>query len=128
MSHLDEGQRPEIAIGHVKLLVGNVSATTDFFVALGIRPIVTKEDFAVLELRGGTHLVLRPAEGPVEQGAKVPFDVMVDDIEAAASRYRQRGLEVGSIRRGRIHDSFDVLTPDRRHLEVNSSHAGQRPV
>ena len=55
--------RPDIAIGHVRLLVGNVDKTTDFFVKLGIRTIVAQTDFAVLELRGGTHLVLRTWEG-----------------------------------------------------------------
>ena len=56
--------RPDIAIGHVRLLVGNVDKTTDFFVKLGIRTIVAQADFAVLELRGGTHLVLRTWEEP----------------------------------------------------------------
>jgi len=56
--------RPAIAIGYVQLPVVNVAMTTDFFVKLGIRTIVTQEDFAVLELRGGTHLVLRPWEEP----------------------------------------------------------------
>jgi hypothetical protein len=56
--------RPDIAIGHVRLLVGNVAKTTDFFVKLGIRTIVEQADFAVLELRGGTHLVLRTWEEP----------------------------------------------------------------
>src|SRR5215475_15723968 len=73
--------RPSIAIGHVRLLVGNVATTTDFFVKLGIRPIVAQADFAVLELRGGTHLVLRPWEAP--ESGPVAFDIMMDDIDAA---------------------------------------------
>ena len=64
--------RPDIAIGHVRLLVGNVAKTTDFFVKLGIRTIVEQADFAVLELRGGTHLVLRTWEEP--EGDYVPFE------------------------------------------------------
>ena len=40
--------RPDIAIGHVRLSVGNVAHTTEFFVKLGIRTIVEQEDFAVL--------------------------------------------------------------------------------
>ncbi len=127
MSHLAEGQRPEIAIGHLKLLTPAVSETIAFFVALGIRPIVTKDEFAVLELRGGTHLVVRKSESDAE-GERIPFDVMVDDIEEASARYRERGLTVSDIRRGRIHDSFDVTAPDGRRLEVSSSHAGARPV
>ena len=118
--------RPAIAIGYVQLPVVNVAMTTDFFVKLGIRTIVTQEDFAVLELRGGTHLVLRPWEEP--EGSPVPFDLMVDDIDAAYAHIKGHGLDVTDIIRGRIHDHFEVKTPDRRALTMNSSHAGDRAV
>ena len=118
--------RPALAIGHVRLLVGNVATTTDFFVKLGIRTIVEQADFAVLELRGGTHLVLRPWEAP--ESGPVPFDIMVDDIDAAYGRLKGYGMEVTDITRGRIHDHCEVQTPDRRALTINSSHAGDRPV
>jgi len=94
--------RPAIAIGYVQLPVVNVAMTTDFFVKLGIRTIVTQEDFAVLELRGGTHLVLRPWEEP--EGSPVPFDIMVDDIDAAYAHIKGHGMDVTAIIRGRIHD------------------------
>ena len=83
--------RPAIAIGHVRLQVGNVATTTDFFVKLGIRTIVAQADFAVLELRGGTHLVLRPWEEP--EGGPVPFDIMVDDIDAEFNRLKNLGVK-----------------------------------
>ena len=118
--------RPAVAIGHVRLQVGNVATTTDFFVKLGIRPIVAQADFAVLELRGGTHLVLRPWEEP--EGGPVPFDIMVDDIDAAYVRLKGHGMDVTDITRGRIHDHFEVQTPDRRALTMTSSHAGDRAV
>jgi catechol 2,3-dioxygenase-like lactoylglutathione lyase family enzyme len=118
--------RPDIAIGHVRLSVGNVAETTDFFVKLGIRSIVERADFAVLELRGGTHLVLRAWEEPEKN--PVDFDIMVDDIGAAYAQLKGYGMEVTDISHGRIHDSFAVQTPDRRALTVNSSHAGDRVV
>ena len=118
--------RPDIAIGHVRLQVGNVATTTDFFVKLGIRTVVEQESFAVLELRGGTHLVLRTWEEP--ERSPVPFDVMVDDIDATYAHLKGHGMEVTDISRGRIHDSFAVQTPDRRALTMNSSHAGDRAV
>jgi catechol 2,3-dioxygenase-like lactoylglutathione lyase family enzyme len=119
-------QRPDIAIGHVRLSVSNVADSTDFFVKLGIRTIVERDDFAVLELRGGTHLVLRPWEAP--ESSPVDFDVMVDDIDAAYARLKGYGMDVSDISRGRIHDNFEVQTPDRRALTINSSHAGDRVV
>jgi catechol 2,3-dioxygenase-like lactoylglutathione lyase family enzyme len=119
-------KRPDIAIGHVRLSVGSVSDSTDFFVKLGIRPLVEREDFAVLELRGGTHLVLRTWEEP--ETGPVAFDVMVDDIDAAYAQLAGYGMEVTDISRGRIHDCFAVQTPDRRALTITSSHAGDRVV
>ena len=118
--------RPAIAIGYVQLPVVNVAMTTDFFVKLGIRTIVEQVDLAVLELRGGTHLVLRTWEAP--ESGPVPFDIMVDDIDAAYVRIQGHGLDVTDISRGRIHDHFAVQTPDRRALTINSSHAGDRAV
>ena len=121
-------ERPAIAIGHVRLDVAEVVAATDFFVTLGIRPIVTKAKFAVLELRGGTHLILQPATGKIPAGAEVPFDVMVDDVDRSRRDYAARGIRVGEIERGSIHSRFEVTTPDGRFLSVTSSHAGDRAV
>lgn len=118
--------RPDIAIGHVRLSVASVADTTDFFVKLGIRTIVEQEDFAVLELRGGTHLVLRTWEEPETE--PVDFDIMVDDIDAAYTQLKGFGMDVTEISRGRIHDAFEVQTPDRRALTMTSSHAGGRVV
>jgi catechol-2,3-dioxygenase len=118
--------RPDVAIGHVRLSVGNVAHTTEFFVKLGIRTLVEQEEFAVLELRGGTHLVLRTWEEP--ETGPVGFDMMVDDIDVAYAQLKGYGMDVSAISRGRIHDSFDVQTPDRRALTMTSSHAGDRAV
>ena len=121
-------ERPAIAIGHVRLDVAEVAAAADFFVKLGIRPIVTEAAFAVLELRGGTHLVLRRASEGIAAGAEVPFDVMVDDVDRSRRDYAARGIPVGEIERGKFHSHFQVTTPDGRLLSVTSSHAGDRPV
>ncbi len=121
-------ERPAIAIGHVRFEVAEVAAATDFFVKLGIRPIVAKAAFAVLEMRGGTHLVLLRATKGIAAGAEVPFDVMVDDVDRSRREYSAQGIDVGEIERGKIHSRFSVTTPDGRLLTVTSSHAGDRPV
>ena len=54
--------------------------------------------------------------------------VMVDDIDAAYAQTKDHGMNVMDISRGRIHDHFEVQTPDRRALTINSSHAGDRSV
>src|SRR5437763_13543535 len=61
-------QRPPVAVGHVRLNVADVGAAARWLEILGLRPIVTRGELAVLELRGGTHVVVRQAERPPEPG------------------------------------------------------------
>jgi hypothetical protein len=121
-------QRPPVAVGHVHLNVADVGVAARWLETVGLRPIVTMDDLAVLELRGGTHVVVRQAERPAEPGTRAPFDLMVDDINAAHRDYAERGLSPSPIRRGRIHDAFDLAGPDGWAFTINSSHAGNRPI
>jgi len=121
-------QRPPVAVGHVLLSSTDVGAAERWLVSVGLRPIFAGDDLAVLELRGGTHVVVRKAEQPPTGGAAAPFDLMVDDIEAARRDYAEKGLRPSDISRGRIHDSFHLTGPDGYDFTVNSSHAGERPV
>ena len=54
--------RPAVWIGHTVLSVGDVDRSADFWRDLGMRELVRNSDVAVLELRGGTHLVLAPGD------------------------------------------------------------------
>jgi hypothetical protein len=74
----------------------------------------------VLELRGGTHLVLLP--GAPSAGADAPFDLMVEDLEATHAEWERLGLDVSPIERGRIHSAFVLRDPDGTTITVNSSH------
>ena len=127
MSHTID-QRPPVAVGHVRLPTSNVANAARWLVSVGLRPIFEDTEIAVLEFRGGTHVVVRKAEEAPKAGAAAPFDLMVDDIEAARHDYLAKGLEPSDISRGRIHDSFHVIGPDEYDFTVNSSHAGGRPV
>src|ERR1700675_3728078 len=98
-------QRPPVAVGHVRLNVVDVGAAARWLEIVGLRPIVTRDELAVLELRGGTHVVVRHAEPAPTHGAGAPFDLMVDDIDAAHRTYADKGLSPSRVRRGRIHDS-----------------------
>ena len=121
-------QRPPVAVGHVRLDVVDVGAAGRWLEAVGLRPIVTRDELAVLELRGGTHVVVRQADRPPEPGAGAPFDLMVDDIDATHRNLAERGLSPLPIRQGRIHDSFEIAGPDGWTFTVNSSHASGHPV
>ena len=121
-------ERPPAAIGHVRFNVTDVECASRWLATVGLTTIVASSDFAVLELRGGTHLIVRQAERPPEAGAGAPFDLMFDDIEATHRIFEEKGLSPSSIRRGRIHDLFEVVGPDGWVFTINSSHASGQPI
>ena len=121
-------QKPPVAVGHVRLPATDVAAAARWLETVGLRPIFQDTDLAVLEFRGGTHVVVRRPEQPPVAGTAAPFDLMVDDIEAARRDYAAKGLRPSEISRGRIHDSFHLAGPDGHDFTVTSSHAGGRAV
>ena len=121
-------QRPPVAVGHVRLPCGDVAEAARWLENVGLRPIVTMEHLAVLELRGGTHVVVRDTEDSPAPGAMAPFDLMVDDVDATHRDYAEKGLKPSEISRGRIHDSFTVAGPSGWTFTINSSHASGKPI
>ena len=121
-------QKPPVAVGHVRLLATDVAAAARWLETVGLRPIFQDTDLAVLEFRGGTHVVVRRPDQPPVVGTAAPFDLMVDDIEAARRDYAAKGLGPSEVSRGRIHDSFHLVGPDGHDFTVTSSHAGGRAV
>ena len=113
-------ERPSVWIGHTVLSVSDVNRSADFWSEIGMREVERNPNVAVLELRGGTHLVLVPGEPA--GGTDAPFDLMVDDLEATHSEWSARGFDPSPIERGRIHASFAVRDPDGYRVTVNSSH------
>ena len=114
--------RPAVWVGHVTLPVTDLARATDFWTGLGMRAVEQNPRVTVLELRGGTHLVLYPADAPPEPGAEVGFDLMVEDLAATHAAWTTAGLAPSTISHGNIHDWFTVADPDGWVLTVNSSH------
>lgn len=119
-------ERPGVWVGHVRLATRDLPATRDFMLQVGMRPIAQGDDFAVLELRGGTHLVLLRGEEPASGAAD--FDLMVEDLDAAHARLVALGFAPSGIESGRIHRSFRVVAPSGHSITFNSSHVSDRPV
>ena len=121
---------PPIAIGHVTLNVSDVELAFDFYRALGLRTIFDREDLAILELRGGTHLILFRAARKPKTGRVRSFDFMVEDIEAAHAAMGRAGIERTDIGEDKIsgHFWFEITDPDGYILKVFSSHTEGRPV
>ena len=120
--------RPPVAIGHVSLRVTDIPQATKYFVTLGLRLIHQAQTIAVLELRGGTHLVLRPTPEPIQPRAKAPFDLMVDDVVKARQEYGAVGMKPSEIETGMVHRWFTLVGPDGYELTVTSSHTSGRVV
>jgi catechol 2,3-dioxygenase-like lactoylglutathione lyase family enzyme len=119
-------ERPPVWVGHVSMRTNVLDQSHAFMVALGLRPVGKDEDVAVLELRGGTHLVLLRTDEELSGAA--PFDLMVEDLEATQKRLAELGLSPSPIVSGRIHRSFTVRDPSGQDVAFNSSHVSGRPV
>ena len=123
-----DDQRPPVAIAHVVLETDRMEASVAFMRRIGMRPIFLGPQVSVLELRGGTHLLLM-AKGEVAGGA-APFDLMVDDLPAAHARFAAAGLSPSPIE-GRPaigHEIFTLCEPAGHVITVFSSHASGKPV
>jgi catechol 2,3-dioxygenase-like lactoylglutathione lyase family enzyme len=114
------GARPPVWIGHARLTASDLDRSADFWRTVGMREIERNEQVVVLELRGGTHLVLLPGTPGGSEDA--PFDLMVEDLEATHAEWQRLGLDVSPIERGRIHSAFVLRDPDGNNVTVNSSH------
>ena len=119
-------RRPPVWVGHVGMCTKLVAESTKFMQLVGMRLVASDDDFAVLEMRGGTHLVL--TSDPESALAKGRFDLMVDDIDATHTQFKELGLDPGEIERGQIHDCFEVREPGGAMITFNSSHVGDLPV
>jgi catechol 2,3-dioxygenase-like lactoylglutathione lyase family enzyme len=113
--------RPPVWVGHAVLNVGDLDRAAEFWRELGMREVERNAQVAVLELRGGTHLVLVGGSAP-DAPVDAPFDLMVEDLDATHAAWTARGLAPSPIERGRIHNAFTVSDPDGHVVTVNSSH------
>ncbi len=125
---IDDRMIPAVAVGHVRMDVSQVGPAAEWFAGLGLRTVATYESLAVLELRGGTHLVLRRTDDEIAAGTLAPIDLMVDDLDAARGACATRGLAPTEITEGSVHRSFHVAGPDGYSVKITSSHTGGRAV
>jgi catechol-2,3-dioxygenase len=120
--------RPAVAIGHVEHRVASVAKSAKFLESIGMRPIHRSRDFAVMELRGGTHIILAKAKAKIAKGADAPFDLIVDDVDETRRACAKLSLKPSRMSRGSIHDWFALEDPSGYQITILSSHAGNRAV
>ncbi len=126
MSTEQNESRPPVWVGHISMKTAKLGESEAFMQEVGMRPMFRNDSVAVLELRGGTHLVLQADAG--SQPGDAAFDLMVEDVEATHADFAARGLAPSSIERGRIHASFTVTEPGGGRITVNSTHVSSLPV
>ena len=119
-------ERPPVWVGHIHLTSARFDESETFLQTLGMRPIAKFENVAILELRGGTHLVLQ--RGDDTTGGSADFDLMVEDLDATHASFEAKGLAPSAIELGRIHDSFTIDEPGGTRITFNSSHVSDLPV
>jgi catechol 2,3-dioxygenase-like lactoylglutathione lyase family enzyme len=125
-----KAERPALAVGHVVLQVADTRVAAAFYQRLGLRPVCLSDDLAILELRGGTHLLLFPTASRRRARRKAPFDLMADDVDAAHAAAVAHGMSPSAIGHERRsgHRFFTLEDPDGHRLTVYSSHTEQRAV
>ncbi|MGH6624887.1 MAG: hypothetical protein ACREBN_12980, partial [Burkholderiaceae bacterium] len=108
---MSEDLRPAVWVGHVILESDRLDETARFMQTLGMRTIFPGPRVAVLELRGGTHLVVI-AKDKVTPG-DAPFDLMVEDLRATHTQFTSLGLSPTPIESAANmpHELFRVREP-----------------
>ena len=112
--------RPPVWIGHIDLKVRSLDQSDKFYQALGLRPLFSNDAVCILELRGGTHLILILDENA--GASEAAFDFMVESLDESHAAFSAQGLDVGEITRGDIHDWFKLTDPTGNQITVNSTH------
>ena len=129
MPRSSDSSRPTLWVGHVAIGVPNPEESKKFFMELGLRDAEPDSGpVGILELRGGTHLLLLPAADPVAAGSEAPFDLMVDDLESFREELVALGRGPGEIQSNEFHRFFTLLEPGGHLVTINSSHTTGLPV
>jgi len=70
------------------MYTGQLDESSKFMQLVGMRLIASGDEFVVLELRGGTHLVL--TTDPESKLIRADFDLMVEDLDATHQSRKNR--------------------------------------
>ncbi len=116
--HSQPDDRPRFGVGHMSLPAADIDQLTEFYATIGMRPVVKMGHMSILELRGGTHLIVSGGNA-----GTTTLDLIVDDIDETHRVLSDAGADPTAIRRGNPHDRFTALDPEGNTLVVNSNHA-----
>jgi len=109
--------RPRFSICHVQLTASDPNLLGDFYADIGMRRVARMAKMSILELRGGTHLVVFGGDPGVTK-----LDLMVDDLDDIHALLGEMNAHPSPIRPGSPHDTFTVNDPEGNELLIESSH------
>jgi catechol-2,3-dioxygenase len=132
----------ELAVAHLIFKVADLKSSCQFYSNLGIPPFAIEEKIAIIELRGGTHIILLEvdqlaAEGMVQsltgqfhKRFSEQFDLMIKgkglgELEKYRSELITRGLAAGEIPDETFfgHHLFCIKDPDGNGVTIYTSHS-----
>jgi catechol 2,3-dioxygenase-like lactoylglutathione lyase family enzyme len=134
----------ELAVAHLVFRVADLKRSCQFYSNLGIPPFAIDGNVALIELRGGTHLLLLEVDqlagggieesvtGQFHQRLSERFDLMIkgkglDELKNYRMELISRGIEAGEIPDEMFfgHHLFCVKDPDGNGITIYTSHAIQ---
>jgi len=132
----------ELAVAHLVFKVADLKSSCQFYSKLGLPPFATDDKVAIIELRGGTHLLLLSVDEPAgEEIAESltgqfhkrfseQFDLMIegkglDELKKYRLELLSRGIAAGEIPDETFfgHHLFCIKDPDGNGITVYTSHA-----
>jgi len=132
----------ELAVAHLVFKVADLKSSCQFYSNLGLPPFATDEKVAIIELRGGTHLLLLSVDEPAGEDIaesltgqfhkrfSEQFDLMIegkgpDELKKYRSELISRGIAAGEIPDETFfgHYLFCIKDPDGNGITIYTSHA-----
>ena len=132
----------ELAVAHLVFKVADLKSSCQFYSNLGIPPFAIDEEVAIIELRGGTHLLLlevnqlagedvaQSLTGQFYKRFSEQFDLMIegkslDELKKYRSELISRGIAAGEIPDETFfgHHLFCIKDPDGNGITIYTSHA-----
>ena len=131
----------ELAVAHLVFKVADLKSSCDFYSNLGLPPFYIEEKVAIIELRGGTHLVLLSVDesageevaesltGQFHERLSERFDLMIkgkglNELKKYRLELISRGIAAGEIPDELFfgHYLFCVKDPDGNGITIYTSH------
>jgi catechol 2,3-dioxygenase-like lactoylglutathione lyase family enzyme len=132
----------ELAVAHLVFKVADLKRSCEFYSNLGIPPFAIDGEVALIELRGGTHVLLLEVDqlaggdvadsvtGQFHKRFSEQFDLMIkgkdlNELENYRLKLISRGIAAGEIPDEKFfgHYLFCIKDPDGNGITIYTSHA-----